>query len=63
MGNAEMVLRSSLERKESRPAPLGFYRVDYPEQNDKEWSCCLGIQQKDGEFKFPRYRDNKGVKL
>ena len=56
MDNAEMVLRCSLERQESRPVLLGFYRADYPEQNDKEWSCLLGIRQKDGEFNFTKYR-------
>jgi succinate dehydrogenase/fumarate reductase flavoprotein subunit len=59
MDNAEMVLRSSLERKESRPAPLGYYRVDYPGQNDKEWACFLGIQREGAGFKFPKYRCNK----
>lgn len=58
MDNAEMVLRASLERKESRPAPFGFKRADYPEQNDKEWSCYLGIKMEDGEFKFTKYRGN-----
>jgi len=37
--NAELVLRSSLERKESRPIPFGFRRADYPEQDDKNWLC------------------------
>jgi succinate dehydrogenase/fumarate reductase flavoprotein subunit len=59
MENAEMVLRSSLERKESRPAPLGFLRVDYSEQNDNEWSCYLGIQRKGAGFKFTKFRGNK----
>jgi len=58
MDNAEMVLRSSLERKESRPAPLGFRRADYPEQS-KEWSSYLGIRLEDGEFKFSKFRAGK----
>ena len=56
MDSAEMVLRSSMERKESRPTPFGFQRADYPEQDDKEWSCFLGIRREDGEFKFSKYR-------
>lgn len=32
--NAEMILRASLFRKESRG---WHYREDYPRQNDKEW--------------------------
>ena len=59
MDNAEMVLRSSLERKESRPAPFGFVRSDFPERNDKEWLCYLSIQRENGEFKFPRYRADR----
>jgi succinate dehydrogenase/fumarate reductase flavoprotein subunit len=54
--NAEMVLRSSLERKESRPAPLGFRRADYPGQNDRGWSCYLGIRKEDGQIKFSKVR-------
>ncbi len=59
MDNAEMTLRSSLERKESRPAPFGFLRADYPEKNDKEWTCFLGIQLEDGKYNFPKFRGDK----
>ena len=53
--NAELVLRSSLERKESRPGPLGFVRADYPEQDDKNWLVFLAIRKdEDGKFKFSR---------
>jgi succinate dehydrogenase/fumarate reductase flavoprotein subunit len=43
--NAEMVLRSSLERRESRPIPFGFCRADYPKQDDKNWKIFLAIQK------------------
>jgi len=59
MENAEMVLRASLERKESRPAPFGFVRADYPKKDDKDWKYFLGIQKKDGEFIFPKFRGDK----
>jgi succinate dehydrogenase/fumarate reductase flavoprotein subunit len=54
--NAELVLRSSLERKESRPVPFGFRRADYPEQDDKNWKVFLGIQKKsDSQFKHTKF--------
>jgi succinate dehydrogenase/fumarate reductase flavoprotein subunit len=52
--NSELVLRSSIERKESRPVPNGFRRSEYPEQDDKNWLCFLAIRMKDGEFKFSK---------
>jgi len=45
--NAELVLRSSLERRETRP-PFEFRRAEYPDQDDKNWLCFLAIQR-DGE--------------
>ena len=52
--NAEMVLHASLERRESRRAPFGFYRADFPEQNDKEWLAFLALRHKEGKFEFSR---------
>jgi succinate dehydrogenase/fumarate reductase flavoprotein subunit len=53
--NAELVLRSSLERKESRPGPLGFVRADYPEQDDKNWLVFLAIRKDEGgRFSFTK---------
>jgi len=52
MDNAEMVLRASLERKESRPA-FDFYRGDYPEQDDKNWFVFLALRKEGGgSFSF-----------
>lgn len=53
--NAELVLRSSLERKESRPGPLGFVRADYPEQDDENWLAFLAVRKlEDGSFEFSK---------
>jgi succinate dehydrogenase/fumarate reductase flavoprotein subunit len=41
--NAKLIMQGNLERKESRKiksAPIQT-RLDYPEQNDAEWSCAL----------------------
>jgi succinate dehydrogenase/fumarate reductase flavoprotein subunit len=46
MENAELVLRSSIERRESRPS-LDFRRIDYPEQDDKNWFVFLAIRRED----------------
>ncbi len=53
--NAELVLRSSLERKESRPGPLGFVRADYPDQDDENWLAFLSVRKReDGSFEFSK---------
>lgn len=57
--NAELVLRSSRERKETRLSPAGFRRADYPEQDDENWLCFLGIRKENGEFKFTKYPVDK----
>jgi hypothetical protein len=55
MDNAEMVLLSSLERRESRPLPFGFRRADYPNQDDKNWKIFLAIQKNaDSQFKYAK---------
>ncbi|MFC1532930.1 FAD-dependent oxidoreductase [Thermodesulfobacteriota bacterium] len=54
--NAEIIMRSSLERTESRVLPFGFKRADYPEPDDKNWRCFLGIRkEKDDTFRFSKY--------
>jgi succinate dehydrogenase/fumarate reductase flavoprotein subunit len=50
--NAGMVLRASMERKESRKMPFGFYRADYPESNDKDFFVFLAQTLKKGGIKF-----------
>jgi len=45
--NAQMVMRASIERKESRRAPFGFMRADYPDTNDEEYMSFLS-QKRDG---------------
>jgi succinate dehydrogenase/fumarate reductase flavoprotein subunit len=44
--NAEMILRASIQRKESRGRL--FMRVDYPETDNENFFCWIG-QRKDGE--------------
>jgi succinate dehydrogenase/fumarate reductase flavoprotein subunit len=52
--NAEMVLHASLERQESRRAPFGFYRVDFPEQDDARWLAFLALKHREGKFEFSK---------
>jgi succinate dehydrogenase/fumarate reductase flavoprotein subunit len=51
--NAELVLRSSLERKESRPT-FDYRRAEYPEPDDMRWFCFLAIRRVDGKFEFSK---------
>jgi succinate dehydrogenase/fumarate reductase flavoprotein subunit len=53
MTNADMILRASLERKESRRYPL-FRRGDFPQQDDKNWFAFLGIRLEDKQYKFSK---------
>ena len=50
--NAEMILRATIERKESRGAQLK--RADYPQQNDKDFFCWLGQRLDRGKVVFER---------
>jgi succinate dehydrogenase/fumarate reductase flavoprotein subunit len=60
MDNAELILRSSLERKESRPTPFGFQRADFPEKDDENWLVFLGITKgEDGKFSFRKFPVDK----
>jgi succinate dehydrogenase/fumarate reductase flavoprotein subunit len=52
--NAEMVLRASLERKESRRHPSRFTRADYPERDDANFACFLCQQRSDGVVGFSK---------
>ena len=54
--NAELVIRSSIERKETRPIPFGFQRSDFPEKDDENWLAFLGIRrEEEGKFSFHKY--------
>jgi succinate dehydrogenase/fumarate reductase flavoprotein subunit len=49
-----MVLRASMERKESRSQPSRFFRSDYPEQDDRNYFCFLSQKLVDGEVRFSK---------
>jgi len=54
MDSAELVLRASIERKESRPSH-DFRRSDYPDQDDKNWLVFLATKREnDGTFSFKK---------
>lgn len=54
MDSAELVLRASIERKESRPTH-DFRRSDYPGQDDKNWLVFLAAKREaDGTFSFKK---------
>ncbi len=48
--NAELLLKASKERKETRMVPFQFTRTDYPDQDDENWYAFLGISLKDGKL-------------
>ena len=52
--NAEMVMRASMERKESRVQPSRFTRPDYPERDDANFFCFLSQKRVRGEVKFSK---------
>jgi succinate dehydrogenase/fumarate reductase flavoprotein subunit len=52
--NAEMIFKSSLERRESRRAPFGFVRADFPEQDNENWLAFLAIKRKGSGVTFSR---------
>ncbi len=52
--NAEMVLIASLERRESRRAPFGFYRSDFPEQDDRNWLAFLALKRNEDRYEFSK---------
>jgi succinate dehydrogenase/fumarate reductase flavoprotein subunit len=54
LDNAEMILNASLERRESRRAPFGFVRADFPEQDDAKWFAFLALKKHDGRIDFSR---------
>jgi succinate dehydrogenase/fumarate reductase flavoprotein subunit len=51
--NAEMKLKSSLFRTESRG---NHYREDYPDQNDKDWLVWVVMEKgADGKMKLEKF--------
>jgi succinate dehydrogenase/fumarate reductase flavoprotein subunit len=61
MLNAEMKLRTSLFRTESRG---NHYREDYPERDDNNWLCWITIQKgDDGNMKLEKFPTKDFEKL
>ncbi|MCK9363087.1 MAG: FAD-dependent oxidoreductase [Syntrophales bacterium] len=54
LDNAEMIFRTSLARKESRGKPFGFYRSDFPQQDDANWYALSTIQRVNDEWRISR---------
>ena len=54
--NAEMKLRVSLFRTESRGS---HYREDHPARNDKEWLCWISAKDSDGEMVLSKHPISK----
>lgn len=52
--NADMILAASIERQESRRAPFGFIRTDYPEQDDTNWMTFLALRSREGNIEFKK---------
>jgi succinate dehydrogenase/fumarate reductase flavoprotein subunit len=52
--NAEMVMRASIERKESRRQPSRFTRSEYPQQDDANFFCFLSQKKIKGEVRFSK---------
>jgi succinate dehydrogenase/fumarate reductase flavoprotein subunit len=52
---AEMVLRASIERKETRMAHTPFRRAEYPEKDDEHWLCFLAIRKEGSDFRFSTF--------
>jgi succinate dehydrogenase/fumarate reductase flavoprotein subunit len=62
--NAEMVMRASIERRESRRQPSRFTRVEYPETDDENFLCFLSQKLVEGKVvfsKIPFTRTSRGI--
>lgn len=52
--NAGMVMRASIERKESRRHPTRFTRAEYPEKDDANFLCFLSQKRIEGKAVFSK---------
>ena len=52
--NGEMIMRASLERRESRLAGYGFFRADCPEKNDAEFLAFLALKRDGQKYTFSK---------
>jgi succinate dehydrogenase/fumarate reductase flavoprotein subunit len=61
LSNAEMIIRASLYREESRKHPVSFYRADFPDRNDAEWRAFSTIRLDGGKFILSRIPIEEGT--
>jgi len=54
LDNAEMILRTSIARKETRKKPCGYIRADFPEQDDENWYAFSSIRMENGEWRISK---------
>jgi succinate dehydrogenase/fumarate reductase flavoprotein subunit len=54
VANAEMIVKMSLARKETRNHPCRFQRADFPEQDDKAWFAFSTIRLKNDKHELSK---------
>ena len=54
IANAEMIVKTSLARKETRNHPCRFQRTDFPEQDDKAWFAFSTIRLKNDKHELSK---------
>jgi succinate dehydrogenase/fumarate reductase flavoprotein subunit len=52
---AEVIMRASIERKETRMAPTPFRRMEYPEQDNEHWLRFLAVRKVGNDFRFTTF--------
>ena len=58
LSSPEGHISGSLERKETRRIPFGFFRADYPESNDEDYFLFLAQRLKGNVVEFSKIEIN-----